>query len=613
MKSQKKSDDKIEKEPKTLSKDKIAESSGKPDKTKSSRKQHRWSCTVISTYLEKYPLMVAAGVNTMLFLMTYLIYTPKFQFIDDPMMMLLVAGVGRTTEPTIFLNFSHVIIGWVLKQLYSITIDFPWYALYLISGLFVAHITYLYMIIKKSSNAAVVLLYSTYFFFVGVDLLINLQFTITSILISIAGFLLLITDVGDKNESDTSQLKEMLNVRSGIALMLIMMGFLIRFDGAKLGFVLTVPVFMLRLQPKCYSKIVPPIIMTAFGLVLCFGLAQLNKIAYLQKPYTQDFQHWNRLAGQFLGNNADQRVDKETIHKIINEVGWSANDFLMFKQWFYMNKELYNIENFNKILSKLPTRNVQVTLPTAFAIFKNILTDKFVQNCITIFLFTLFFLTLDLRTGFLVAAVLCLTTVLVFYMIFFIKPPPARVYFPMFSYVALLPLTLLNSDRFTIISKFGLWGKAVGTLLFIVLLLHGKSTFASYEDQNNYNLKMQRWYRQIIEEINPQRHQLHISWTGAVSWHGLAPFGKLSFLNNFIAPDSRLYPSTKTVLQYFDIDDIYLALATDENVFLVIHTPYVEYKLPLYRQYMIEHYNLDVSWEQVATNNAFRVYKISIK
>ena len=93
----------------------------KRDRQKSSRK----TPITISYYLEHAPFRMALGINVLLFLLTYACLTPRFLWNDDPMMMLLAAGVGRVAEPTSYLTFTHILIGWVLKNLYSLAIDVP--------------------------------------------------------------------------------------------------------------------------------------------------------------------------------------------------------------------------------------------------------------------------------------------------------------------------------------------------------------------------------------------------------------------------------------------------------------------------------------------------------
>ena len=139
------------------------------------------SVSVVDTrVLKNRPLMLAMGANLVLFFATYLVWTPGFQSNDDPMMMLLTAGVGRTVEPSLYLGFSHVIVGWMLKHLYALTIHVPWYAFYLIGGLFAAHSTLLFLVLERTQRLSALLLYLVYFLMVGVDLLLNLQFTVTS-------------------------------------------------------------------------------------------------------------------------------------------------------------------------------------------------------------------------------------------------------------------------------------------------------------------------------------------------------------------------------------------------------------------------------------------------
>ena len=556
-------------------------------------------------------MAVAVSITLVLFLITYLVYTPGFLFNDDPMMMLLVAGVGRVVEPTIYLNYTHVFIGSVLKHLYSITMDFPWYALYLIATLFAAHATFLYLIIKRNPCFLALLLYLVYFFLVAVNLLINLQFTISSILVSIAGFLLMVTDDDEKRVDQPAGLRSCLTTRIGVGFLLIVLGSLIRFDGMILACLLVTPVFIQRLRRPLFPAVLPPVLLLVVAVILCFGLARLNSIAYSRDSNARGFHQRNKAAIQFLNYNAERRVDPATMQRIINESGLSLNDFAMFKTWFFMNDQLYNESSLKEMVSQLPNRNVHVNFADVYDSLQTIWNDAFVHNCIVCFAFLLVLNPLNRRNRVLIIAILCLIPALVLYLIHFAKPPPPRVYFAIISYLALVPLMLAASHRFGGLSRFGHVRLGIGLLLFLVVIAHGWSAFAACHYQSRQNRINDDLYRQTIRNLDPNDHQLYFSWTGAPAWQLISPFGDLRFLENLVAPDSRQEPSTKAVLDHFGIDDIYVALSGTSDVFLVVHSGHAKYKLAHYREYMREHYEMAVTWKRVAVNPWFEVYDVA--
>ena len=238
----------------------------------------------LSAYLMAHTLAIAVGVNLALFLLAYLSYTPKFLFNDDPMMMLLVAGVGRATQPTIHLLYSNAMLGWVLKLLYSITPDLAWYTLYLISGLFAAHTAFLYLAVKRAPRGLVVILYVAYFCLVGMHLLIHLQFTIVSVMLSLAGFLLLISEGRPGSESLCPGWKPLLTAQNATGVLLVVLGSLVRFDGMALACVLVTPFFLLLLRHGLYRVAVSRAVLWLIGILLSFGFLSLNKAALSRYP-----------------------------------------------------------------------------------------------------------------------------------------------------------------------------------------------------------------------------------------------------------------------------------------------------------------------------------------
>ena len=89
---------------------------------------------------ETRPFLVAVLANLLLFGVIYLFFTPHFQENDDVGMLLEAAGKLIAAEPTPYLLFTHIIIGYILKTLYSISPQTAWYGYYLVFCLFITHV-----------------------------------------------------------------------------------------------------------------------------------------------------------------------------------------------------------------------------------------------------------------------------------------------------------------------------------------------------------------------------------------------------------------------------------------------------------------------------------------
>jgi hypothetical protein len=566
----------------------------------------------LASRLTDDPLVIAGFTNVVLFLLTYLIFTPRFQSNDDPMMMLLAAGVGRITESSIYLNFSHVAIGWLLAFLYSVTLSIPWYALYLIAGLFAAHVVCLYCVLKRTSAATVLVLYLAFFFLVSVSLLLNLQYTISAALTAIAGFVLLILE--DKptgsNQGEARGWHQLLSWRNGIGLALVIIGSLMRYKGMALALIIVAPCFLLLVRRGNGRTVVEKGIVCGLALMLSLGLANLNRLIYAANPDCRHFLQCNDLARQFLDYGAQRRVEESEFRKMLDEEGWSTNDFWMFTSWFFMNERLYNAGSLRAMLAQLPKWNTYVGMKDITEVLKRISEERLARAAAVIFLLPLVIMRFDWRSiCVLVSGWLSLLSLTV-YMTLFLKPPPDWVFDPILWFAALLPLLLLNPGRTVRPENVGTARKIAGAIAVLLAVVFGMRALSAYRVESTNNARIQAAYRNLMTQMAPRRDRLYFAWTGAAAWQFMPPFGNLTLVENLIAPDSRPDQSTKVVLRHFGIDDIYLALATNDNVFLLLHTGRSELALPRYRRYMLEHYGLDVRWKKLFSSAVLEVYDI---
>ena len=557
-------------------------------------------------------MAVAFGVNLVLFLTTYLIWTPGFEFNDDPMMMLLAAGVGRTIEPSIFLNFSSVIAGWLLKQLYAISMDVPWYSLYLIAGLFTAHSSFLYMMIRRNPRVSSLLLYLVYFALVGVNLLLNLQFTISSVMIGLAGFALVFTDGLENEESDRTMSRSLSSPSALVGALLIVASALIRERGAVvLAGALAAPVLAVLLRRRPLRRLIPPIAIAGTALLMCWGSSVLYDAVCSTNPDCNGSRTLNRAAVQILDNNAHMRVEPETRVEYPNSVGWSEVDFALFATWFYMDEERYSVDTLETLVAKYPSWNVQLAVKDVAAILARILEDPFVLNSATIFCFFLVFLVFEADNASVIAVTAVAVFALIFGLVIFLRPPAPRVYLPIFAYLGLLPLLLLYGDRVVRRTRAGPFRKCVGSVLLVLVLARSADAVASYQEQSARNAGLQAYHADAIRKLEPTSDQLFLAWTGAMAWQFVDPFGRLDWAEGLVAVDSRPFPSTRQALRHFAIDDIHLALVTRDDVFLVVHAKRGDYRLKILQQYMLDHYDLAVAFQRTARNSLFDVYSVS--
>jgi hypothetical protein len=153
----------------------------------------RW----LNELIERRPLVVALLFNLAIFAPVYGRYTPYFMTNDDVAMMLYAAGVSKVAAASEMLLFTHVALGWCLKWLYSLDPTLPWYGLYLIACLFLAHTAILYATLKRTGDPRVLGFFLLYYALFGARILLGLQFTVVASFLAYGGLTLLLAEASD--------------------------------------------------------------------------------------------------------------------------------------------------------------------------------------------------------------------------------------------------------------------------------------------------------------------------------------------------------------------------------------------------------------------------------
>src|SRR5688500_1995124 len=159
-----------------------------------------WSVRVVSLYqaaIARYedlgrraPLRFAALTVILVFGLVFAIFEPGFDTNDDAVMNMIVAGKGYGLAPDEHMVFTNVLIGFVLKYLYTVFPSVPWYGGYLLAVHYVVQVTMLYCVVRTRYTRLRLRLYLAYFAAAELYLLNNLQFTSTAFLAGQAGILL---------------------------------------------------------------------------------------------------------------------------------------------------------------------------------------------------------------------------------------------------------------------------------------------------------------------------------------------------------------------------------------------------------------------------------------
>ncbi len=316
----------------------------------------------LERWARSVPLRFAIFAVTVLFVLAIIFMTPAFQTNDDAVMCMIVSGQGLTLTPDEHMVFSNVIVGKILKTLYTYLPRMHWYGWYLVATQWTANIALLYCFLRPRYTRLKLVGFAAYFFTAGIYFLVNLQFTSTSILAELAGGMLLLQLVGQDSKGRRESF-----LLAAAACLLMVWGGLIRSDVIPLAALLIGPVLLVNYwlgTPNRFSAV-----------CACLSIAMVAGLTFFAERYHQDcysdpqwqaFYQYNPLRVKF---NDEQWVKytRET-KPVFDQVGWSKNDYDMILNW-YFDDPLFDQEKLNTILNSYPwliERDLAKALRTTF-------------------------------------------------------------------------------------------------------------------------------------------------------------------------------------------------------------------------------------------------------
>ncbi len=544
-----------------------------------------------------HPLTVSVAIVLVLITFQQVFFVSSYQTNDDIGMTFVVSGTGTTPSPDEHLRFSNVIVGFVLKFLYTKAPDVPWYGLYHMAVHFLALTALLFALVSRGFTWRRVLFFLLYFAAVGLYFLNELQFTVTAFVAGQAGAFLFVSAAGTGQPALRSPLM------IACAVILIALSAMIRTSSCYLALLLALPLMLITVFGERYSRqaILNFVVFIVLTAVLVGGVTAFDRGWYNRDPEWRDFSAVNALKSRFIDWHHTE-FSEETKHAF-DEVGWSINDYYMLLTWFYADETVYSRENLEKILAHFPSYKSYLT-PGQVA---SRLREIFADGAYIIALVLLF--ALCLPPGRKPAAALAGTAVTaVALMIFLIytKRLPGRVYFPMFSFLAACGMFLAGDGTggggYMRRLLTGIAGAAA--VLWILAVVSNQHSLGAIK------LHARSSFRKTIEDIEPRGERLFVVWGNALPYTHILPFDSLDFIRQLklmsLGTTLRT-PITRERMREFGIDDIYRALYEKPEVLLVVQDlKYLYY----YSQYVLEHYGVNVQYRYIYQTTVFSVVQV---
>ena len=290
------------------------------------------------------PSLVSFLCTVVFFAGFFSIFRIGYAINDDVAMISIVSGyLGGVAEPVML--FSNVLLGFLLKLLYSLPSRLNWEILIFILVHFFSIWTLLYLVFVRRLRAGgsifgilAILLCDAYF-------LINITFTTVAAFASLAGFCLLAHSTLTGSPVRKRPLV--------IAVLLILIASLIRLESLLLVALIIVPVSVLIYRMFQLRPLLLTLLVT--GLLVAGSFA-FDRIYIIASPDWRAFSLYNQFRSALQ--------DTPRLRNLIStyqEVGWTQNDLTSFEHWFFPDREIYSLQKLQILVAQTPVVRTNLT------------------------------------------------------------------------------------------------------------------------------------------------------------------------------------------------------------------------------------------------------------
>lgn len=280
-------------------------------------------------------LATAVALTAILFAIVLTTGTLKFESGDDPAMMRIAAGL-TTQEPSEKLIFSNVVVGQLLKQLYSWDRSLDWYSIYLLASHFIATAAVVFALLRRRVDR--ISLCTALLLLAGFEarMLFEFQFTSTAMLAGIAGLLLLIPN------SDRKPLRCPISTFAGSALVLL--AAMIRWPALLFAGLIAAPFVAMQFwnnkQATAWKTACTRLIPLAMTILAAYGGVAYDRWTYERDPEWQRYRRVLQTRAELYDFPAIEFTPNAQF--FFDRVGWTQNDFNMFRHYYLVDDELVN-------------------------------------------------------------------------------------------------------------------------------------------------------------------------------------------------------------------------------------------------------------------------------
>lgn len=540
--------------------------------------------------LYKYSLWVVFCISALFFLMR--IGYVGFEVNDDQVMAMYSSGFLGVYDSHMVHN--NIILGWIISQCSRAVAFVNWNTLLNIGCILISYIIIGVFLIYKKGFIVGVTLAGIVTLATFETMLHRLNFSKTGALTCIVGIIILSVSFIDNG----IERKKRLFIRT-VSGLFILIGSLFRCATtiSLIPFAFIAFLLVISSTSKLHQK---EIIITCIVIVVSImSLWGINSAVYSGNSEWKEYREFNKALGILDYYIADYNEHRE----VFEGIGWSENDYNMFRNWSFADNHVFNVKNL-KTITEIPRSqpNIVETLLVIVrwlgGIFK-----RYPLAILVLLMFSTYFVLFPQKRFFIVLNFGAMCGELI-YLCYKQRCPERAVMIPILcAMIILIFIVTMEKDNK---KKY----RINLALLCYSLLFCGMMELGKY---HGYQLINKEKTHQFLTEISQNVDELYVWSIGTVSsmidnlYEPIEGFEYGLFHNSVLTGGWPVpSPTFQNISAKFgENDSVFKLLAENEQVFLV---DTVESDQEQFTTFIREHYNMNAECKLVKESNGYYIY-----
>ena len=556
----------------------------------------------------KKPGFKIAIINIMIFAICNMIYSLKYEQVDDMIIYGLYSGLDGTYN--IYGVYIHPFICAILSILYRIIPVINWHTIFLLSMQFICFSVIGTILVNRNNSQKSYIMYTILASVCYTALLLLIQYTSVSALLIATAFFI-IFDMIEKNRKSKKRLI-FASILFAIGIMTRMQSILIIAPFFAIYLIYKFGKYIINKteeNKKNIQELLKEYVVLVIIAIIVYGS---NVLIYNTNETYKNYIEYNNLRAELQDLSY---TNYEENKKIFDEIGWSKNDHYLFYTFNYGDENVYSKENLQKIIDYKKENGEKYNLNKDINdVWDSLLEQlKGSNKYISILFFATFILAIytNDKSKFFITFIM-LTTIAVNVLFVVLNRAMLRVVIPEYILGTAIMLYLTKykkqEDR-----------KEIYGIIAIIILL--SITFGGDIYNFEYDFSSYKNYQDIIEYTNSHKENTYLYTAPAMQFRYLAypvytmpPKGAFSNLRVMGGWDifTQNYYDFK---QRNNLEGTFLDLLKD-NVYLIdgdvnwSGTYYKNYKKNII-EFIEQHYGKNVKCEKIKTFENIYIYKLT--